>query len=97
MAPARIRIQDQVFVLAGKTTKQKIVRIGRSGTAKVEKKPTRVWTIATKKLPELPVTPQHLYGFFMEDELHDWKWSNGTLRYFSRLRTPPIHVLLEFE
>jgi len=62
------------------------------------KKPDRVWTILRDKHPRLPFTPIFEVNAFPEDQIHDWKWSQGNLRYFSRITTEnqPRWLLLEF-
>lgn len=65
----------------------------------VPKKPVTVWTLFREtdpnKIPSLPIHP-HRGIAFPEDELHDWAWKNGRLRYFSRLNEGGVWVLLEY-
>lgn len=78
---------------------QEIVRFapGQREVA-VPQKPSRVWTTLFG-LQELPVTPVHGRGFFLEDEIHDWSWRDGRLRYFSRVTSlnEARWVLLEYK
>lgn len=64
-------------------------------------RPDRVWTLSARtesEPPELPFVPIHLHGAFLEDYLHDWKISGGSLFYGSRLRADgQVWLLLEWE
>ncbi len=53
-------------------------------------RPFRVWTVYTatdpNTPPELPLTPVHLQGFFLEDHIHDWNFHTPRrLRYYTRV------------
>lgn len=73
---------------------------GRFKVADVAVKPKHVWTLLRetdrKKAPALPIRPQHHVNAFLEDEIHDWQWRGGKLRYFSRIADRSIWLLLEY-
>jgi hypothetical protein len=52
-------------------------------------KPTHMWTLYPhmdeSQPPTLPYQPQHNVNAFLEDRVHDWDWSGGRLRYYSRV------------
>lgn len=52
-------------------------------------KPTRMWTLYPHRdesqPPTFPYLPQHSVNAILEDRVHDWDWSNGKLRYYSRV------------
>lgn len=60
-------------------------------------KPQRIWTaMPTDVKPELPVKMVHLQTGFLEDFLHDWNYHNGTLRYYSRVTSGDVYLVLEY-
>jgi len=91
-------------VSATKVRKQGSVRqallhvTGSPSTTPCPKKPDRVWTILHGKQLHLPIIPLHGVNVFLEDPSHDWKWTKGQLRYFSRIidENQPVWLLLEF-
>lgn len=63
----------------------------------VKRKPKRVWTIIMDSKPSLPIKPIHNVNAFLEDHLSDWVMVDPFhLRYFSRITSGEVWVLLEF-
>lgn len=66
-------------------------------------RPFRVWTVYTamdpSTPPQLPLTPIHNHGFFLEDHTHDWTMRERKLRFFSRVisRDEGCWLLLEWK
>ena len=52
-------------------------------------RPGRLWTLYPhmdeQEPPTAPYIPQHNVNAFLEDRIHDWDWSGGKLRYYSRV------------
>ena len=63
-------------------------------------KPSAVWTLLAHtdpdKPPALPCRLTRADGVMSEDEMHDWAWRGGKLRYFSRAGNGPVWLLLEY-
>lgn len=63
-------------------------------------KPTRVWTLVYEKdenkVPSLPIHPVHDANAFLEDEVHDWNWRRRKFRYYSRVTSGKVWILLEY-
>lgn len=61
--------------------------------------PFRLWTMYEctdeGNPPSLPMTPRHLHGAFLEDRVHDWNLNGTTLRYYSRVTSGGVWLLLE--
>ena len=59
-------------------------------------KPTKLALITGSVDPvEFPVTFERGRGVFLEDNIHDWNWKNGKLRYHG-CGEPPCWVVVEF-
>jgi hypothetical protein len=75
--------------------------VPRAKPVALTEKPNNVWTLYGQTKPDsppaLPFYPQHLSNAFLEDEMHDWKWTGGAFRYFSRLASSPVWLLLEYK
>lgn len=67
----------------------------------LERKPWRVWTLIRNDnksvVPTLPIIPIHLINAFFEDAGHDWIWKDSQLRYFSRVTSTSIWLLIEYK
>lgn len=63
----------------------------------LEKPPKTLWTVLIKDPPESFV-PKHHENAFIEDRMHDWDWSKGKLRYYSRVRDEkePVTLFLQY-
>lgn len=66
----------------------------------VAEKPTRVWTLYLHRdpaaVPILPYEPLHNVNAFLEDQIHDWIWRDGRLKYYSRVIDGRVWLLLEY-
>jgi len=88
-----------------KITRQEVrwIPLPDSKTIDVSGRPARLWTLYGPGRddpavpPQLPITPVHHHGAFLEDETHDWIVRGNTLRYFSRVTDRGTWVLLEYE
>lgn len=73
---------------------------GRFKVADLASRPTRIWTLVReqdrRRPPALPIAPEHGVNAFMEDEIHDWSWKAGKLRFFSRVADRSVWLLLEY-
>lgn len=73
---------------------------GRFKEASLAVKPRLIWTLLRgtdkAKPPSLPITPEHGVNAFMEDEIHDWRWQGGKLRFYSRVVGRSVWLLLEY-
>ncbi len=73
---------------------------GRFNEAGLTMKPRRIWTLLREtskaKPPSLPIVPEHGVNAFMEDEIHDWRWQGGKLRFYSRVADRSVWLLLEY-
>ena len=85
---------------------------GVPNTVALPEKPSRVWTLLTERVAGEPprglsstpkaikgsegLAPVHGRNAFLEDPIHDWTWSAGRLRYFSRITTGNVWVLCEY-
>jgi hypothetical protein len=57
-------------------------------------KPLQVWTIIDEALLE-KAGLFHLVSAFLEDQWHDWSWSDGALRFYSHSgRRGDVHDLV---
>lgn len=70
---------------------QKIVHLPAAvNKVLVRERPTKVWTLLDSGVLAAQegkhIIPVHLENAFLEDYTHDWKWRNGVLTYYSRLR-----------
>lgn len=67
----------------------------------LEQRPDKIWTVYTHleadKPPTLPLKPVHHNGFFYEDAIHDWNWSNGKLIFATRVIGQSCWILLEYK
>lgn len=45
---------------------------------------------------KLPIQPKHNVNAFMEDFLHDWRYKDGWLHYFSRVVGQGVWLLIEY-
>lgn len=88
-----------------KPTTQRVVYIpesaGREKMVETEKEPFRVWVLPTHtdeaNPPTLPMQPHHLHNAYLESHVHDWRWENGKLYYFSPWwREGKVWLLLEY-
>lgn len=74
--------------------------INQAAPVRVQRRPTRIWTLYTHTVeiapPRLPFTPLHHVNAWLEDEMHDWNWVRGVLRYYSRVANGPVWLLLEY-
>lgn len=74
---------------------------GPNPSIELDEKPKLLWTLALErdgnKEPELPIIPVHGRNAFLEDFVHDWNWSNGKLRYYSRISNGGVWLLLEYD
>jgi hypothetical protein len=76
-------------------------KVELSGT----ERPFRVWTLYSlgglpeskdRPPPELPITPVHNQGAFLEDHIHDWRMIGTTLSYYSRVAESNVWILVEY-
>lgn len=67
--------------------------------------PYRVWTLyglgqQPDVKPELPISPVHNHGAFLEDYMHDWnirrKAGGFVLNYYSRVVKHSVWILCEY-
>lgn len=77
------------------TNRQELIWVDLSRKVPLQEKPKRVWSVIGQK-PELPMNPVHGITAFLEDQHHDWSWSSGVFRYFSRFSDGNVWVLLEY-
>lgn len=79
---------------------------GSPSTVNIDRddRPFRVWTVYSatdpNAPPQLPLTPTHNQGFFLEDHVHDWVMRGGRkLKFFSRVvdRDEGCWLLLEWK
>ncbi len=76
---------------------QKLLWMGTTRIAQIDKCPTRVWTLLCQEKPDLPIKPVHFENAFLEDRHHDWEFLNdGRLKYFSRVSDGDVWLLLEY-
>lgn len=73
-------------------------KFGSGNGVELDAAPTRVWTaIPTDVKPPLPKKMRHHDNGFLEDRIHDWNWSNGKLRFYSRVTDGDCWLVLEYE
>jgi hypothetical protein len=64
-------------------------------TIPLERKPVRVATLLNEAAFAEQHVMEHLKTVFFEDRVHDWDWSEGKFRFYSRI-AGPADVLVVF-
>lgn len=77
------------------STQEKLAYLPYQKKMDCANKPDRVWVVPAE--PVLPLDLQHGINAFLEDEVHDWKWADGWLRYFGRGHDQACWLILEYE
>ena len=81
--------------------RQEVVWVDSTKKVSLEKNPFRVWTLLRENdkmnPPKLPISPVHLQNAFLEENIHDYRYRNGTLRYSSRVVDDCVWILVEYE
>lgn len=69
----------------------------RAGAKQVDVaiEPKHVWLVPEE--PELPMVLIHGTNAYHEDEMHDWQWNDGWLRYYGRGHGEDVWLVLEYE
>jgi len=69
----------------------------------IDTKPLKVWTVLPSHggldknvIPDIE-TPLHNVNVFIEDYMHDWLWSNGKLKYSSRIIESGVWIRVELK
>jgi hypothetical protein len=60
----------------------------------VPEKPDELWLLLHGR-HALPLPLVHRHDAFLEDQMHDWHWSDGKL-YYHGASTPPCWVVLVY-
>jgi hypothetical protein len=85
-----------------KVVRQEVHWVDETRKLSLAEKPYRVWTLYLPEhsdkdiTPTLPIRPLHNQNAFLEDQLHDWNWANGKLRYYSRVALDKVWILVEY-
>lgn len=80
-------------------SRQEVHWVPEGRKIQLPEEPYRVWTLFEQdptKTPSLPMVPVHNDGAFLEDKIHDWRFKNGTLSYYSRLIQHSVWILVEY-
>lgn len=76
---------DSGMLLDSKQWEQVLLRMPKSHHISLKEKPDRVWTLIDQQFHQVPIQLVHNGNAFLEDEVHDWIYRNGVLRYYSRV------------
>jgi hypothetical protein len=69
----------------------------QKGGVELAEKPVRVWTAIPPAVePKLPQKMRHLENGFLEDQTHDWSWTAGKFRFYSRVTEGDCWIILEY-
>lgn len=60
-------------------------------------RPFQVWTFLGEEKPDKDVIPTHNHNAFLEDFIHDWVMMGSTLKYFSRVATHSVWILIQYK
>lgn len=59
-----------------------------SARVKLEREPIGVYTVVNEGLFFVKHALVHGQTVFFDDRMHDWNWSDGVLRYYTRTGSP---------